>query len=114
MIKGIEGVSSVNIDVPGSSKANNCRHSGAVNRGHPCRVISTQIMEAGIDVDFPVGYRAMSGLDSIIQAAGRVNREGKRKIRDVVMSLTRNRLSLNGHRHIFSKAQRWQKDFAAI
>ena len=46
--------------------------------GLPCRVVSTQIMEAGMDVDFPVGYRAMSGLDSIIQAAGRVNRENRR------------------------------------
>lgn len=49
-----------------------------LDAGASCRVVSTSLIEAGVDVDFPVAYREEAGLDSVIQTAGRCNREGRR------------------------------------
>lgn len=63
------------------------------------RVVATQLVEAGVDIDFPVVFRQESGLDSILQAAGRCNREGKISI---------------GHTFVFSLSAEKRMLFGAI
>ena len=66
-----------------------------LKKGEPCRVIATSLIEAGVDVDFPLVMRAEAGLDSVAQAAGRCNREGKR-------------LSENSFVWIFAPEEQWK------
>jgi CRISPR-associated endonuclease/helicase Cas3 len=77
-------------DLPGARHLSTCMHSvhrarvlaevrADLKDGRPCRVISTSLVEAGVDVDFPLVLRASAGLDQIAQAAGRCNREFRRR-----------------------------------
>lgn len=57
-----------------------------LSSGLPCRVVSTSLIEAGVDVDFPMVWREFAGLDSIAQAAGRCNREGRNSAAESIVT----------------------------
>lgn len=59
-----------------------CRIRERLEKRERCIVISTSLVEAGVDLDFATVFRQMAGVDSIIQAAGRCNREGKRPVEE--------------------------------
>lgn len=50
-----------------------------LKHGRPCKLIATSLVEAGVDFDFASVFRELAGIDSVIQAAGRCNREGNRE-----------------------------------
>jgi CRISPR-associated endonuclease/helicase Cas3 len=55
--------------------------------GEPCRLVATSLVEAGVDLDFPRGWRAEAGLDQVVQAAGRVNRNGLRPVEESIVTI---------------------------
>lgn len=73
--EGVFHLSALMVPAHRSQIISEIRHR--LSEGLACRVISTQLIEAGVDLDFPVVFREVAGIDSILQAAGRCNREGR-------------------------------------
>ncbi|MCQ1534975.1 CRISPR-associated helicase Cas3' [Methanosarcina sp. KYL-1] len=76
-----------------------------LKNGAECRVVSTQLIEAGVDIDFPAVYRSKAGIDSVCQASGRCNREGKLDFGEVYVFRST---------ETYGKATSWQSRVAEI
>ena len=69
----------------------------------PCILVATSLVEAGVDLDFPTVYRETAGIDSMVQAAGRCNREGKRPVNESFVYLFK---SADGYKPPYEVCQR--------
>lgn len=83
--EGVYHLSTLMIPVDRKEKLKEIR--SRLQKGEECRVVSTSLIEAGVDVDFPIVLREEAGLDSVIQAAGRCNREGKRQAEESIVKV---------------------------
>lgn len=86
-IRGDGGYHLSTLMTPSHRKAVLAEVRQRLKEGRPCRVISTSLIEAGVDVDFPQVFREGAGLDSILQAAGRCNREGRRPVSESIVTI---------------------------
>lgn len=90
IFEGIQGEGRYHLStlmIPYDRKAVLAKIRRRLKESLPCRVVSTSLIEAGVDVDFPRVFREEAGLDSILQAAGRCNREGKRPVSESIVTI---------------------------